>query len=53
MDSMIDTVLMSPYNHNDCSLLLDNIKGYLDFIEFVLQNLLALPYVDAGKWDIA
>ncbi|KAA0989266.1 FliH/SctL family protein [Dyadobacter aurulentus] len=53
MDSMIDSVLTSPYYHNDCSLLLDNVKGYLDFIDFVFQNLLALPYVDAGKWDIA
>ena len=54
MDSMIDTLLTSQYNHNDCTMLLDNIKGYLDFIEFVLQSLLALPYVEAaGRWDIA
>jgi hypothetical protein len=50
---MIDSVLGNPYNHNDCTLLLDNIKSYLDFLEFVFQSLLALPYVDAGKWDIA
>jgi hypothetical protein len=54
MDSMIDTVLTSSYNHNDCTLLLDNTKAYLDFLEFVLQSLLALPYVEAaGRWDIA
>jgi len=54
MDSMIDTVLTSQYNHNDCTMLLDNIKGYLDFIEFVTKSLLALPYVEAaGRWDIA
>ena len=54
MDSMIDTVLTSQYNHNDCTMLLDSVKSYLDFLEFVLQSLLALPYVEAtGKWDIA
>lgn len=54
MDSMIDTVLTSQYNHNDCTMLLDNIKAYLDFIEFVLQSLLSLPYVEAtNRWDIA
>ena len=54
MDSMIDTILTSQYNHNDCTMLLDNIKGYLDFIEFVTKSLLSLPYVEAaGRWDIA
>jgi hypothetical protein len=53
MDSMIDSVLTNHYDHNDCNLLLDSIKGFLDFLEFVLQSLLALPYVDAAKWDIA
>lgn len=52
-ESMIDSVLGNPYNHNDCTLLLDNIKSYLDFLEFVFQSLVTLPYVDAGKWDIA
>lgn len=54
MDSMIDTVLTSQYNHNDCTMLLDNTKAFLDFIEFVLQSLLSLPYVEAtNRWDIA
>ncbi len=54
MDSMIDTVLTSTYTHNDCTLLLDNIKGFLDFLEFVVQGILELPYVEsASKWDIA
>lgn len=54
MDSMIETVLTSHYDHNDCTMLLDNIKGYLDFIEFVTKSLLSLPYVEAaGRWDIA
>jgi len=52
-ESMIDSVLSNTYNHNDCTLLLDNLKTFLDFLEFIFQSLLALPYVDAGKWDIA
>lgn len=53
MDSMIDAVLTNRYDHNDCNLLLDSVKSFLDFLEFVMQSLLSLPYVDATKWDIA
>ncbi|WP_373515935.1 hypothetical protein [Persicitalea sp.] len=54
MDSMIDSVLTATYDHNDCTLLLDNVKGFLDFTEFVCQSLLALPYVESTtRWDIA
>lgn len=53
IDSLTDSVLANPYSHNDCTLLLDNLKTFLDFLEFMLQSLLTLPYVDSTKWDIA
>lgn len=53
VESIVDAVLSVSYNHNDCSMLIDNLKGFLDFAEFLVQSLLALPYVEAGKWDIA
>ncbi len=53
VESLTDAVLTTPYVHNDCTVLLDHLKTFLDFLEFMLQNLLALPYVETGRWDIA
>ena len=54
LDSMTDTVLSKTYNHNDCALLLDSLRSFLDFLDFLLQSLFELPYVEtAARWDIA
>lgn len=53
IDAMIDTVLVSEYNHNDSTLLFDSIVRFLDFMDFFLQKLLSLNYADnKGGWDI-
>jgi hypothetical protein len=54
IDGKIDNVLISNYNHNDSMLLFDNIVRFLDFLDFLLQKLSPLNYVDDAKgWDIA
>lgn len=53
IDSMIDNVLISQYNHNDSTLLFDSIVRFLDFLDFFLQKLITLNYADnKGGWDI-
>ncbi len=53
IDSMIDNVLVSQYNHNDSTLLFDSIVRFLDFMDFFLQKLSVLNYAEnKGGWDI-
>ncbi|WP_162794264.1 hypothetical protein [Runella rosea] len=53
IDSMIDNVLVSQYNHNDSTLLFDSIVRFLDFLDFFLQKLTTLNYAEnKGGWDI-
>lgn len=53
IDALIDNVLVNEYNHNDSTLLFDNIVRLLDFQEFFYQKLLTLNYAgNQGGFDI-